>query len=61
MLNYPAYFVLRNVFASKANMQNIESSIFNTMASWQHFDYNPMFIDNHDNPRFLRHVSLAYC
>ncbi len=56
-LDYPLYFTLKNVFANRDSMFNIRSVI---QASIEHYDDTGalgLFIDNHDNTRFLYSVS----
>lgn len=53
VLNYPLFFVLRDVFGSQHDMNALESQYFKTRGTWRNVDINPVFVDNHDNQRFL--------
>lgn len=53
LLNYPLFFTLRNVFMSTNSMTVIESDYYKRMGQWKRVDLNPVFLDNHDNARFL--------
>ncbi len=52
-MNYPLYFALKSVFNYKQSMYNIRSTFLNEAGAFSDIDALGVFIDNHDNPRFL--------
>jgi len=52
-MNYPLYFTLKSVFNYKQSMYNIRSTFLNEAGAFADIDALGVFIDNHDNPRFL--------
>lgn len=52
MLNYPLFFTLRDAFSGRS-MNNIESTLQNINNSFTDPSVLGVFIDNHDNSRFL--------
>jgi alpha-amylase len=53
VMNYPLYFTLKNVFNYKQSMYGIRSTFMNEQGAFSDMDALGVFIDNHDNPRFL--------
>ena len=53
VMNYPLYFVLRNVFNFKHSMYEIRTVLLNSQGAFSDMDALGVFIDNHDNSRFL--------
>lgn len=51
-LNYPMFFMLKNVFQSGNSMYNIRN-YYNSMGAFPDQSVLGNFVDNHDNPRFL--------
>jgi len=52
-MNYPMYFTLRNVFNFKHSMYEIRNTFNAAQSAFADVDALGMFIDNHDNARFL--------
>lgn len=52
-MNYPLYFTLRNVFNYKHSMYEIRGTLMSEQGAFADMDALGVFIDNHDNPRFL--------
>lgn len=52
-MNYPLYFTLRNVFNFKHSMYEIRSTMMGSQGAYSDPDALGVFIDNHDNQRFL--------
>ena len=52
-MNYPLFFTLRNVFNFKHTMYEIRSTIMNSQGAYGDTDALGVFIDNHDQARFL--------
>ncbi len=52
-MNYPLYFTLRNVFNFKHSMYEIRSTLMSEQGAFSDMDALGVFIDNHDNARFL--------
>jgi alpha-amylase len=52
-MNYPLYFSLRNVFNYKHSMYEIRNVFNQEKNAFADVDALGVFIDNHDNPRFL--------
>eukprot|EP01130_Rhizamoeba_saxonica_P017675 TRINITY_DN8618_c0_g1_i1.p1 TRINITY_DN8618_c0_g1~~TRINITY_DN8618_c0_g1_i1.p1 ORF type:complete len:472 (-),score=78.46 TRINITY_DN8618_c0_g1_i1:16-1431(-) len=53
VLSYPLYFTLKDVFAHKQSMYNIQSVLQAYSSSFKDTSVLGTFIDNHDNARFL--------
>ena len=54
-LNYPFYFTLRSVFAEKGSMSQIRTLLDTEKTVFQDHTLLGLFIDNHDNERWLHH------
>ena len=52
-LNYPMYFSLRHAFQEKSSMHEISSQWQQVKADFSDVKLLGLFVDNHDNPRFL--------
>ena len=52
-LNYPLYFSIRSVFASQNSMNEFESKFIDINRNFKDPSVLGVFIDNHDNARFL--------
>lgn len=53
MFNYPMYYTIKNVFGSHQSMYQIRTQ-YNTEAQYfNDIDALGVFVDNHDNARFL--------
>ncbi|EDQ92354.1 uncharacterized protein MONBRDRAFT_14014 [Monosiga brevicollis MX1] len=52
-LNYPMYWALRHAFQEKQSMWGISTTWKDCKASFQDTKLLGLFVDNHDNPRFL--------
>ena len=52
-MNYPLFFTLRNVFNFKHSMYEIRQTIMNSQGAYSDLDALGVFIDNHDQARFL--------
>jgi len=53
VLNYPLYYVMRDVFHQKKSMYRVESYYRDDFPGWIDSTLLGNFVDNHDNPRFL--------
>jgi alpha-amylase len=53
VLAYPLYFTLKSVFQSRQSMNSLQNFLQQYTSAFKNLDYQGMFIDNHDNPRFL--------
>ena len=53
LLNYPMYFTLKSVFKDSNSMYEIKNRIQNDLSQFRDIDALGMFVDNHDNARFL--------
>ena len=53
LLNYGMYFTIRDVFGNGAAMSQISSRWNSISRSFRNPDVLGLFVDNHDNPRFL--------
>ncbi|EGC34638.1 hypothetical protein DICPUDRAFT_55676 [Dictyostelium purpureum] len=53
VLSYPMFFTLRNVFASKQSMTQIQATFQQYQQLFKNISYLGTFIDNHDQVRFL--------
>lgn len=58
-LNYPLYFTLRDVFNNGGSMYEIRNTINIERTAFHDMDALGVFIDNHDNARFLS-ISYSY-
>ncbi|CDW84776.1 alpha catalytic domain containing protein [Stylonychia lemnae] len=56
-LNYPLYFTMKNVFNYKQSMYQIRTTLNGEKNAFHDMDALGVFVDNHDNPRFL---SMTY-
>lgn len=52
-LNYPLYFSIRSVFGSQNSMNEFESKFIDINKNFRDPSVLGVFIDNHDNARFL--------
>lgn len=52
LFNYPLYFTIKDVFQG-ASMYNIRTSYAQNDEHFKDVDALGIFVDNHDNPRFL--------
>jgi alpha-amylase len=52
-MNYPLFFTLRNVFNFKHSMYEIRQTMLNSQGAYSDLDALGVFIDNHDQARFL--------
>lgn len=52
-LNYGMYFTIKDVFQSGSSMRNIGQRISQQQGMFKDVDALGIFVDNHDNPRFL--------
>lgn len=59
MLNYPLYFTLQSVFNYKQSMYQIRTTLEAEKQAFNDMDSLGVFIDNHDNPRFL-HITYSH-
>jgi alpha-amylase len=53
LLHYPLYFALKNVFGYRQSMFQIRSTLDASKRAFSDVSVLGLFIDNHDNPRFL--------
>lgn len=53
LLNYPMYFTLKDVFKGGQSMYNIKNRLDNDLTQFRDMDALGIFVDNHDNARFL--------
>ena len=53
LLNYPMYFTIKDVFKNSQSMFNIKNRLENDLSQFRDIDALGMFVDNHDNARFL--------
>lgn len=53
LLNYPMYFTLKDVFKGNQSMYNIKNRLQNDLSQFRDMDALGIFVDNHDNERFL--------
>merc|ERR1712000_390786 len=52
-LNYPMYWALRHAFQEKSSMWGISQTWKQATAAFKDMSLLGLFVDNHDNPRFL--------
>lgn len=57
MFNYPMYYTIGNVFGGHSSMYNIRNRYDNEGKYFKDIDALGVFVDNHDNPRFLHNYS----
>jgi alpha-amylase len=53
VLNYPLFFALKNAFQYNGSMRQFESTLQNVNKSFKDPSVLGVFVDNHDNSRFL--------
>lgn len=53
MFNYPMYYTIGNVFGSHQSMYQIRDRYTDEAQHFKDIDALGVFVDNHDNPRFL--------
>lgn len=53
LLNYPMYFTIKSVFKDSNSMYQIKSRLEQDLPQFRDMDALGVFVDNHDNPRFL--------
>jgi alpha-amylase len=53
LLNYPMYFTIKNVFKDSNSMYEIKNRLSSDLPQFRDIDALGIFVDNHDNPRFL--------
>lgn len=53
LLNYPMYFTIKSVFKDSHSMYEIKNRLQSDLPQFRDIDALGMFVDNHDNPRFL--------
>ena len=53
VFNYPMYYTISNVFGSHQSMYNIRTQYNAEATTFKDVDALGVFVDNHDNPRFL--------
>ncbi|EFC43633.1 predicted protein [Naegleria gruberi] len=56
-LHYPMYFVLKSIFSQGGSMYQIRNTINSARSLVKDTSLLGVFIDNHDNPRFLNYES----
>ena len=57
VMNYPLYFAMKNVFNYKQSMYQLRNTMNAEKPAFSDMDLLGLFVDNHDNPRFL---SISY-
>jgi alpha-amylase len=53
LFNYPMYFTIKDVFGNNKSMFNIRSRFSEEEGAFSDIDALGLFVDNHDNARFL--------
>jgi alpha-amylase len=53
LLNYPMYFTIKDVFMGGQSMRNIPNRYSEEQGNFKDIDALGIFVDNHDNARFL--------
>lgn len=53
LLNYPMYFTFKNVYKNGNSMYEIKNRLENDLSQFRDIDALGIFVDNHDNERFL--------
>ena len=54
VFNYPMYFTIKDVFGSGKSMYDIRNRYNEEASHFKDIDALGLFVDNHDNARFLR-------
>jgi alpha-amylase len=57
LLHYPLYFTLKNCFQNKASFHQMESTLADSNKHFKDVSVLGVFVDNHDNARFLRNTA----
>lgn len=57
LFNYPMYYTIKDVFGSRKSMYNIKTRFSQEEGHFNDIDALGIFVDNHDNPRFLNQYS----
>ena len=57
LFNYPMYYTISDVFGSSKSMYNIRDRYNQESQHFNDIDALGVFVDNHDNPRFLHNHS----
>jgi alpha-amylase len=57
VFNYPMYFTIKDVFGSGQSMYNIKNRFIEEQSKFKDIDALGIFVDNHDNARFLNQHS----
>jgi alpha-amylase len=53
VFNYPMYYTIKDVFGSGKSMYNIKNRYNEESSKFKDIDALGLFVDNHDNARFL--------
>lgn len=53
VFNYPMYYTIKDVFGSGQSMYNIRNRFNDEQNHFKDLDATGIFVDNHDNARFL--------
>jgi glycosidase len=53
LFNYPMYYTIKDVFGSQRSMRSIADRWNTNNANFKDVDALGLFVDNHDNARFL--------
>lgn len=53
LFNYPMYFTIKDVYGSGKSMYGIKNRFEQEKPDFKDMDALGIFVDNHDNPRFL--------
>ena len=53
VFNYPMYFTIKDVFGSGKSMKGIPGTYASEMPHFKDMDALGLFVDNHDNARFM--------
>ncbi|CAG9322929.1 unnamed protein product [Blepharisma stoltei] len=57
-LNYPLYYLIRDLFQQGQSMYNARSFMQQASSAFSNLNYLGNFVDNHDNPRFLYQYNM---
>lgn len=57
LFNYPMYYTIKDVFGSGQSMYNIKNRFSDEDGKFKDVDALGLFVDNHDNARFLNQFS----
>jgi len=57
LFNYPMYYTIKDVFGSRKSMYNIKNRFNEEQGHFNDIDALGIFVDNHDNARFLNQYS----